>query len=163
MLCAVASCVAALEHAWALAFWLFLIGLWTDFLDGLAAKKLRAETKLGSMLDPLADSSLIVSGAVGMIATGLLEWWIIALALCGSLIIARGRLVWPNGDPRPPYQKMSSIFIIFAGWIYIIFMYATAAYGWSWWYLILTVGLLAFAATFKRHRLASWMSAAPHS
>jgi len=41
---------------------LFLLLALTDALDGLLARTLRAETRLGKFLDPLADKVLLISG-----------------------------------------------------------------------------------------------------
>jgi cardiolipin synthase len=43
-----------------LALLLFLLAALTDFLDGALARRLRAETRLGSRLEPLADSLYVV-------------------------------------------------------------------------------------------------------
>ena len=41
-------------------FFLFIAASFTDFLDGLLARVLKAESKLGELLDPIADKILIV-------------------------------------------------------------------------------------------------------
>ena len=43
------------------AFFLYLSGIFTDFLDGFIARKFKMETKLGIILDPIADKLLILS------------------------------------------------------------------------------------------------------
>jgi len=43
------------------AFGIFLFAVLLDVFDGYIARKLHQETKLGSILDPLADKFLLIS------------------------------------------------------------------------------------------------------
>jgi cardiolipin synthase len=45
-------------------FFLFVGASFTDFLDGLLARILKAESKLGELLDPIADKILVCSALV---------------------------------------------------------------------------------------------------
>ena len=45
-------------------FILFLIASFTDFLDGLLARMFKEESKLGELLDPIADKIIIASALV---------------------------------------------------------------------------------------------------
>ena len=45
-------------------FFLFVGASFTDFLDGLLARMLKAESKLGELLDPLADKILVCAALV---------------------------------------------------------------------------------------------------
>src|SRR5918999_490816 len=65
---------------------------WTDFFDGYIARRTGSISKLGQLLDPLADRVLIVALAVALVARDALSLW---LAVAG---IARDVLVlalWP--------------------------------------------------------------------
>ncbi len=53
------------------ASFLALLAL-TDVLDGWLARRLRAATRMGRMLDPLADLSFLTFLAIGLLAAGLL-------------------------------------------------------------------------------------------
>jgi CDP-diacylglycerol--glycerol-3-phosphate 3-phosphatidyltransferase len=57
----------------ALAGWLFLaVGL-TDYLDGILARRLGAESAFGRVADPLVDRLLIAVGLVGLLVLGRLH------------------------------------------------------------------------------------------
>jgi cardiolipin synthase (CMP-forming) len=45
-------------------FFLFIAASFTDFLDGLLARILKAESKLGELLDPIADKILVCAALV---------------------------------------------------------------------------------------------------
>ena len=60
------------ELAWArhAAMGVFLVMGVSDFLDGLLARRLRLQTRLGAILDPLADKVLIVCAVVLLSSRG---------------------------------------------------------------------------------------------
>ena len=47
----------------------------TDLFDGLLARALKAESKFGRIIDPIADKALIGAALVGLSALGLVPWW----------------------------------------------------------------------------------------
>jgi cardiolipin synthase (CMP-forming) len=73
-----------------LAFLLFLVAVVTDFLDGLAARWLKQTSKLGVMLDPIADKVLAACVLLLLTAEGVVQGWHLIPAL---IILAREVLV----------------------------------------------------------------------
>jgi len=58
-----------------------LLGI-TDLLDGYLARRLKQVTKIGSLLDPIADKFLIVSSLISLQAVGAIGFlWVIILVL----------------------------------------------------------------------------------
>lgn len=53
-----------------LAFWTFVIGATTDFVDGWAARRFNAVTEWGATLDPIADKVLVTGAILGLISLG---------------------------------------------------------------------------------------------
>ena len=49
------------------AFWIFFAASISDALDGLVARVMKKQTKLGQFLDPLADKLLLLSGYLGIL------------------------------------------------------------------------------------------------
>ena len=72
-------------EAYWVAFWLFCISALTDYFDGVLARKLNLVSRLGSILDPIADKVLVVFAliAVVMLANDS------NVAIMASLILAR--------------------------------------------------------------------------
>src|SRR6056300_900401 len=54
---------------------IFVIASITDFFDGYIARSWDQMTKLGSILDPLADKMLILAGFIGLIAIDRASVW----------------------------------------------------------------------------------------
>ncbi len=55
--------------------WLFVAATLTDLLDGWIARSWKMVTRLGKLLDPLADKLLISTALVMLLASGRLEPW----------------------------------------------------------------------------------------
>jgi CDP-diacylglycerol--glycerol-3-phosphate 3-phosphatidyltransferase len=72
------------------AFVLFLIAAITDYADGWIARRRNVESRLGQMLDPIADKLLIASALVMLVYTDDIRGWVIIPAL---VILAREILV----------------------------------------------------------------------
>ncbi|MEP7091726.1 MAG: CDP-alcohol phosphatidyltransferase family protein, partial [Nocardioidaceae bacterium] len=62
---------------WALAV-LFVSGI-SDFADGYLARRLNQTSRVGEILDPVADRLYILSTVVGLAARGIIPWWVAAL------------------------------------------------------------------------------------
>jgi cardiolipin synthase (CMP-forming) len=73
-----------------MAFLLFVVAIATDFLDGLAARWLKQTSKLGVMLDPIADKVLAACVLLILTAEGTIQGWHLIPAL---IILAREVLV----------------------------------------------------------------------
>jgi len=159
ILCGGAALVYAAQEVWVAAFWLFVIALASDFLDGLAAKKLNAATKLGEVLDSLSDGWLAACGLIGLSATGHVSWWITGVAIVVGLAVQVERRILHGKLPLPvSVKKMFAIITLFAVWAYIILKMAALAYGWQWWYPALLLTVFAISGALKTHRLRAWLA-----
>lgn len=78
------------DYLWALA--LFLIAGVSDGIDGFLARRYGWRTRLGGVLDPLADKALMMSSFVTLAWQGFLPWWLAALVVLRDLIIMGGAL-----------------------------------------------------------------------
>jgi len=75
-----------------LAAALFVLGAVTDFLDGRLARR-ASPTRLGQILDPLADRLMLSSVAVVLAVRGLLPTWAVAILVGRDLLTLVGSVV----------------------------------------------------------------------
>src|SRR5258708_20286714 len=74
---------------WA-AFWVFVVAGISDALDGFIAKRFDRRTRLGALLDPLADKVLLVSVYVTLgIAAQIWAWLVVLVLFRDTIIVAR--------------------------------------------------------------------------
>lgn len=89
----------------------FLAGL-SDALDGFLARRFAWTSRLGSMLDPLADKLLLVTAYLCLALVQVLPWWLTALVLLRDLLILGGalcyRLLVGNLQLRPSWLGKAS-------------------------------------------------------
>ncbi|CAC9543330.1 Cardiolipin synthase (CMP-forming), eukaryotic type Cls-II (EC 2.7.8.41) [uncultured Gammaproteobacteria bacterium] len=79
-----------LNHQYFLAMVLFFIAGITDALDGWIAKRYSFQTRLGSILDPVADKLLLVSSFLTLHVIGLLPAWLLILIFLRDVMIVSG-------------------------------------------------------------------------
>lgn len=81
-----------LEHKYADALILFAIAGISDGLDGYLAKRNNWGTRLGSVLDPIADKLLLVSSYIVLGWLGLVPGWLVFAVLGRDAVIISGAL-----------------------------------------------------------------------
>jgi cardiolipin synthase (CMP-forming) len=77
-----------------LALVLFGVAAISDGLDGFLAKRFNWTSRLGKILDPLADKLLLVAVFVTASWGNLVPWWVAALAIARDLVIGGGALIF---------------------------------------------------------------------
>jgi cardiolipin synthase len=78
------------ERAWVIVVWLFAASAFTDVLDGIVARALRAESQIGTVLDPVVDVFFNVSVFTTLALVGVLPWWVSGLMLIRYALLALG-------------------------------------------------------------------------
>jgi cardiolipin synthase len=76
-----------LEEMFVSAITVLAIAGLTDFLDGYLARKLNQTTKLGKMLDPVADRLYIFATLLALSATGYVPWWLAGLVILRDVLM----------------------------------------------------------------------------
>lgn len=76
-----------------LAVVVFLAAGVSDGLDGFIAKRFDCETRLGAVLDPIADKLLLVTSFVMLTLLGELPFWLLVTVVFRDLLIVGGYLV----------------------------------------------------------------------
>ena len=83
-----------LEEAYAAAMVLFLVAGISDGLDGYLAKRYGWHSRLGSVLDPLADKILLVISFVALTWVEVIPLWLLALVLGRDVVIVAGAVAY---------------------------------------------------------------------
>ena len=89
------------EGYYGAAFWVFVVAGLSDAIDGYIAKNFDRRTRLGALLDPLADKALLTGVYLSLGAAGMLPVWLVVLVvLRDGLILGGFLLVHATGAPR---------------------------------------------------------------
>lgn len=91
------------------AFVLFLIAAFTDFLDGYLARKWNLVTAFGRVADPFADKILIAGSLITLlqfpVATTVLTTWYVVIVIAREFLVTAIRgVVEASGRPFPADQ-----------------------------------------------------------
>jgi cardiolipin synthase len=93
------------EPVWALVC--FAVAALSDGLDGLLARALNQRTRLGAILDPIADKLLVFAALCTLIAERQLPPWLLALVIfrdswmiIGAIVVRRKNLEIPTAPTR---------------------------------------------------------------
>ncbi|MBI5782700.1 MAG: CDP-alcohol phosphatidyltransferase family protein [Gammaproteobacteria bacterium] len=84
------------EQEYAASLAIFAIAGVSDGLDGFIAKRFHYESRLGSILDPLADKILLLSSYVMLTMLNHLPFWLMLTVAFRDLLIVGGYLVYTS-------------------------------------------------------------------
>ncbi|MBI3545951.1 MAG: CDP-diacylglycerol--glycerol-3-phosphate 3-phosphatidyltransferase [Gammaproteobacteria bacterium] len=84
------------EEQYAASLGVFIIAGISDGLDGFIAKRFNFVSRLGSILDPLADKILLVSTYVMLTVLEHLPFWLVLTVVFRDLLIIGGYLVYTS-------------------------------------------------------------------
>jgi len=70
------------------AFVLLAVSSFTDWLDGKIARATGQITRLGQLLDPIADRLYIAAAIIGFAIRGLIPWWLLVVLLGRDVVMA---------------------------------------------------------------------------
>ena len=71
-----------------LAFLVFIIAGFTDWLDGFLARHLNQMSKIGAALDPIADRLYILTAVVVLLMRNLLPLWVVVAVVARDVLMA---------------------------------------------------------------------------
>jgi cardiolipin synthase len=74
-------------HADGWALLVLAISGFTDWADGVLARKLNQSSPLGALLDPLADRLYILASLVGLVLRHVIPWWLAVLIIGRDLVL----------------------------------------------------------------------------
>ena len=106
---------ALLTRQFNLAIWLFVIAGVSDAVDGFLAKRFDWTSRLGGILDALADKFLLVSTFLCLWWLGVFPGWLVLWILARDLLIVIGGIVYNSRiekvDPEPSYISKLNTFL----------------------------------------------------
>jgi len=70
-----------------LAATIFLVAAFTDWLDGHLARSTNQVTRMGQLLDPIADKLLVTAALVSLVGRQQVPAWMVVIILCRELAI----------------------------------------------------------------------------
>lgn len=96
---------AIVREAWGTAFLVFALAGLSDGIDGFLARRYGLTSRLGAILDPLADKALMLAVLVSLTLAGLVPAWFPAVLIArDSLVVLAAGLARLAGRPleTPP-------------------------------------------------------------
>lgn len=125
-----------------------LAGL-TDVLDGIIARKFNLITKLGKILDPLADKLMTITVFVCITIRGIIPWWVILLLLAKDLLMILGGIKMyrevSGVFAANFFGKATTVFLVLGGIVMMLFNdVIPAAYKSAFNYIAITMSFIAF-------------------
>lgn len=119
----------------------------TDWFDGFAARRLHVTGRLGVVLDPIADKTMLVTLFVALAFIRLIPLWLLALVIGRDVVIVVGALllrIFRNIRRFLPSTmgKVSTFFQIML--VLMVLLHASFQYRLFWWLEVTAVVLCAF-------------------
>ncbi len=93
-------------------FSLFVIASFTDFLDGLLARMYKEESKLGELLDPIADKIIVATALILLVMDGIIKNFEVIAAiiiLTREILISGLREFLAKGKVNMPVSGLSKL------------------------------------------------------
>jgi cardiolipin synthase len=73
------------QDAWALT--VLAVSGFTDWLDGVLARRLDQMSRFGALLDPLADRLYILATLLGLVLRHVIPWWLAVLIVGRDVVV----------------------------------------------------------------------------
>ncbi|HRY12766.1 MAG TPA: CDP-diacylglycerol--glycerol-3-phosphate 3-phosphatidyltransferase [Syntrophomonadaceae bacterium] len=98
-----------IPYGGSLAAGIFLFAALTDSLDGYLARRWKQTTKLGAILDPVADKLLITAALISLVELGKLSGWIAIVIIGREFAVTGLRVVKAEEGVIIPASKMGKL------------------------------------------------------
>ncbi len=91
---------------------LFVIASFTDFLDGMLARMMGQESKLGELLDPIADKIIVATALILLVMSGTIKHYEVIAAiiiLTREILISGLREFLARGQIKLPVTNLAKL------------------------------------------------------
>ena len=95
-----------------IALILFIIASFTDFLDGMLARMMEQESKLGELLDPIADKIIVAAALILLVMNGTIKNYEVIAAiiiLTREILVSGLREFLAKGKIKLPVSNLSKL------------------------------------------------------
>lgn len=117
------------EIVWALV--LFWLAGFSDGIDGYLANRYRWQTRLGALLDPIADKLLVAALFVTLAVLALIPAWLAVVVILRDIVIIGGAVLYHylvrpvDGEPTRVSKLNTALQLLF-----LLFVLSREAFGW---------------------------------
>lgn len=95
-----------------IALILFIVASFTDFLDGMLARMMEQESKLGELLDPIADKIIVAAALILLVMNGTIKNYEVIAAiiiLTREILVSGLREFLAKGRIKLPVSNLSKL------------------------------------------------------
>ena len=95
-----------------IALILFIVASFTDFLDGMLARMMKQESKLGELLDPIADKIIVAAALILLVMNGTIKNYEVIAAiiiLTREILVSGLREFLAKGKIKLPVSNLSKL------------------------------------------------------
>ena len=123
--------MSLLDQNYLQALWLIVIAGASDGLDGFLARRYDWTSRIGGLLDPLADKLLFVSVFASLSYTGLIPLWLFAVVIGRDIIIVSGATAYEFliGPVEPNPSRVGKLNTVMA-LLYLFFVMTSQVWNW---------------------------------
>ncbi|MCT4660875.1 MAG: CDP-alcohol phosphatidyltransferase family protein [Tissierellales bacterium] len=135
-----------------LALFIYIIASFTDFLDGFIARKYSVVSKLGSVLDPLADKLMLLAVLFAFYLDNKIPLFILVLMLVKeSILVLSATIMYLKKEPLviPSNIFGKTATIVFTLSIILVFILPEYKIGYIFMFIAILLKFTAFFSYFK--------------
>lgn len=113
------------------ALLLFFVAGFSDGVDGYLAKRFKWHTRLGAMLDPVADKLLVAGAFITLAYMGHVPYWLAAVVVLRDIVIIGGATAYNifvgpvEGEPTRISKLNTALELL-----YVLFVLSRAGFDW---------------------------------
>jgi len=123
--------MSLLSQQYLQALWLIVIAGASDGIDGFLARRYDWTSRIGGLLDPMADKLLFVSVFASLSYTGLVPLWLFAVVIGRDIVIVAGAMAYEFliGPVEPNPSRVGKLNTVMA-LVYLFFVMASQVWAW---------------------------------
>lgn len=119
------------DGRYGVALILFFVAGFSDGVDGFLAKRFDWHTRIGALLDPIADKLLVGGTFIMLVINGLIPVWLAVLVVVRDVVIVGGATIYNflikpvEGEPTRISKLNTALQLMF-----VVFVLSRAGFGW---------------------------------